>query len=49
MHKIVIEMFKSVDINNEVFRGEAAIQYPVMVWPCKSNGKEQSSGEGIRI
>jgi hypothetical protein len=40
MQKIVIEMFKSVDVNNEVFREEAGIQEPVMVWSCKSNGKK---------
>jgi len=49
MQKIVIEMFKSVDVNNEVFGEEAGIQEPVMVWSYKSNGKKQSSGEGIRI
>jgi hypothetical protein len=40
MHKIVIEMFKSVGINNEVFREEAGNQERVMVWPCKINGKK---------
>lgn len=39
MQIIVIEMFKSVDVNNEVFREEAGIHEPVMVWSCRSNGK----------
>jgi hypothetical protein len=45
MHKIVIEMFKNVDINNEVFREEAGIREPVMDWPCRSNGKNKVKGK----
>jgi hypothetical protein len=41
LHKIVIEMFKSIEMNNDVFREEAGIQEPVMVWRCKSNGKNK--------
>jgi hypothetical protein len=49
MHKIAIEMCKSVDITNEVFRKEAVNQEPVMVWPCKSNGnKNKKQKQKIR-
>jgi hypothetical protein len=45
VHKIVIEMFKNVDINNEVFREEDEIQESLMVWPYKSNGKNNVQGK----
>jgi hypothetical protein len=49
MHQIVIEMFNSVDINNEVFREEAGNQEPVMVWPSKSNRKNKIQGNAYKI
>jgi hypothetical protein len=49
MHKIVIEMFKIVDINNEVFREELETKSLYWSGHVKVMEKKQGTGECIQI